>query len=188
MQQLYFIVRMMDLSGKHSYAVRVCVPVLACLAALMTEVVHESVEVRANTYATIRAVLSVMLVMLRISHGARQSATCLPWNTFMAAERWILPRACQPEDRRHGDAELLLRAKATRKQRRLRVFHHGEKTKIEILGKRRSRNGKSRSDDEMLRYIEKSKNSGQLEGAMAKEEMIFERCECMAWTRMKSEQ
>jgi len=47
---------------------------------------------------------------------------------------------------------------------------------MENLGRWRSRNGRSRSDDAMWKYIESCRSGGLPDGSMAKEKMIFEKC------------
>jgi len=72
-------------------------------------------------------------------------------------------------------AERVVPGPWARRQQGWRDVYRKEDQKIVILGKRRSRNGKTRSDDEMSRYFEKCKSNGLSEGGMARREMIFEK-------------
>mmetsp|Transcript_79380 Transcript_79380/g.257145 ORF Transcript_79380/g.257145 Transcript_79380/m.257145 type:complete len:165 (+) Transcript_79380:84-578(+) len=110
-----------------------------------------------NTHAEHSVVTTAMWAMM---HGV-SATTPIP---FMVAERWILSRARQPVDQRYRRSELSLRPAMAWRQRRWRDVCRKEKMKIEILGRRRSRNGKSRSDDAMLKYIENYRSSGLLAG------------------------
>mmetsp|Transcript_102058 Transcript_102058/g.327519 ORF Transcript_102058/g.327519 Transcript_102058/m.327519 type:complete len:175 (+) Transcript_102058:213-737(+) len=150
---------MMSLIVGYLFVSCACAPLLARLPAWSRNdrSAQEIAEVRANTMTS--GVQTTMLMLVTWATALVHGVSATTPYAFMVAE----PVVQEPW--------------ARLRQQWWKDVCRKEEMRSENLGRRRSRNGRSRSDDAMLKYIESCRSGGLPDGSMAKEKSIFEKCE-----------
>jgi len=99
-----------------------------------------------------RSSLEIMIDIMRLAPRVFSECAIDPLLSFIVAERWLPTEAWQPVDQRSRWTE----------QTNSKIWMEycfTEKLKIEILGKRRARSGKSRDLEEMSKFFESCRSS-----------------------------